>query len=221
MLLQKSGLKYFLIFIFSLALASGCVRKPTSTAEVPRSISAAYKISVAPFTQPRNGGELITGQIPEEQGIIPQDALLALDRDLRETLMTRTKRQYNFIPGGNMRDDLNLSHTTSQPSGLPRWLEYGRKHGAQLLLVPQIINWHEREGSQAGVTKSAHVRVEFYLLNIPQNNMANRSIFEEKQVGLTENFLSVGDFFKRKGQWVSAGQLTVEGMLKAIKDMGL
>lgn len=221
MLLRKSHLHLVFLTILTLALACGCARKPTSTAEVPRTISGAYKISVAPFTQPRDTGQLLTGQIPEDQGKIPLDALLALDRELREVLMTDTNRQFNFIPRRNLEEDLTITHSTGQPSALPRWLAYGKKHDAQLLLVPQILDWHEREGSQAGVTKSAHVRVEFFLLNIPQKDMSNRSVFEEKQVGLTENLLSVGDFFKRKGQWVTATQLTVEGMRKAVKDLGL
>lgn len=216
---QKSRIALVAICLF--LCAAGCVRKPTSTADVPRSISQTYKISVAPFTQPLNSGQLIAGQIPETQGAIPLDALLALDMKLRDVLMTRTKRQYNFIPRRDLHRELDITHNTTQPGGLSRWIEYGRKHDAQLLLVPQVLDWHERQGSQAGVTESAHVRVEFYLLNIAGGEPANRSIFEEKQVGLVENLLTVGDFVKRKGQWVSAEQLAVDGMDKAVKELGL
>ena len=92
---------------------------------------------------------------------------------------------------------------------------------ARNMLVPQVLDWHEREGSEAGVTSSAHVRVEFFLLNIDNESLGPRSVFEEKQVGLTENLLTVGEFFKRKGQWVSARQLSVDGMRKAVKELGL
>lgn len=213
--------KSLIVAILAILLVCGCARKPASTAEVPRVISSNWKVSVAPFTQPLDSGQLITGQIPEKQGRIPMDAMLALDRELREALITQTKRQYTFIPRRNLRKDLTLAHSAGQPSALPRWIAYGKSHGCQLLLIPQVLDWHEREGSEAGVTSSAHVRVEFYLVNVPEESIGGRSIFEEKQVGLTENLLSVGDFFKRKGQWVTAQALAVEGMRNAVRELGL
>ncbi len=204
----------------ALALAA-CARQPASTADVPRHVPSSYRISVAPFTQPLHPGQLIVGQIPEPQGRIPHDALVALDRELREVLITGTRRQYTFIPRQNLPPDLTNAHSTGQPGALPRWVAYGRQHGAQYLLIPQVLDWHEREGSSAGVTQSAHVRVEFFLVNVAEGELGNRSIFEEKQVGLTENLLTVGEFFKRKGTWVSAQELAVDGMQKAVKDLGL
>lgn len=202
-------------------LAIACSRQPTSTADVPRLAPQSWKISVAPFTQPRNPSQLITGSIPEAQGEIPRDALDALDMDLRDVLIAQTKRQFIFIPPNHLPRDWTSAYSTGQPSALARWIEYGKKHGAEYLLVPQVMDWHEREGSQAGVTSSAHVRVEFYLLNIAEGLPVSRSIFEEKQVGLIDNLLTVADFVKRKGQWVTAQQLADDGMRKAIKDMGL
>ncbi|MBD5640981.1 MAG: hypothetical protein HDQ91_00995 [Desulfovibrio sp.] len=207
-------------FICILALAA-CARQPSGTADVPRLLPQSYRIAVAPFTQPLNPGQLITGQIPENQGLIPQDGLLALDLDLRQTLLSGTRRQYDFIPPQNLAKELDHSRSTGQAGALPRWLEYGKAHNAQLLLVPMILNWHEREGSQAGVTSSAHARVEFFLLSIPDKGVMNRSIYEEKQVGLVDNLLTVGDFVKRKGQWVSARDLAVEAMTQAVRDLGL
>ena len=214
-------LSVFLAAALCLTLAAACARRPTSTADVPRLVSSSYRISVAPFTQPLHPGQLIVGQIPENQGRIPHDALVSLDMQLREVLITGTKRQYTFIPRRNLPPDLTSAHSTGQPGALPRWVAYGREHGAQYLLTPQVLDWHEREGSKAGVTQSAHVRVEFFLVNVAEGTPGNRSIFEEKQVGLTENLLTVGEFLKRKGTWVTAQDLAVDGMKKAVKDLGL
>ncbi len=205
----------------ALLFSAACTRKPQSTADVPRLISQSYKISVAPFTQPLSPSQMIAGQIPENQGKAPQDALLKLDMDLRQALAAKTRRQYVFLPAPHPHEDMAVTHAAGQPEALDRWLAYGRKHKAQFLLVPQVINWHEREGSQAGVERSAHARVEFFLLNVKEGLIAGRSSFEEKQVGLVDNLLGVADFFKRKGQWVTAGQLAADGMDKAIKDLGL
>lgn len=210
-----------LLTLICLALATACSRRPTSTADVPRHVSSAWRIAVAPFTQPLNARQLIVGQIPEGQGRITHDELLALDRQLREVLITGTQRNFTFIPRQNLPADVTSAQSAGQPNALPRWIAYGKKHDAQLLLVPQVLDWHQRQGSGAGVTHSAHVRVEFFLLNVEEGGLMNRSIFEEKQVSLTENLLTAPSFIRRGGTWVPAETLAGEGMRKAVRDLGL
>ena len=77
------------------------------------------------------------------------------------------------------------------------------------------------EGSRAGVTSPAHVKVEFYLISAKHGTVANRSVYEVEQTGLADNLLNMGDFFRRKGGWVTATELADEGIRKAIKDFGL
>lgn len=207
-----------LLSICCLLLFSGCSQKPGSTADVPRLLPQSYKISVAPFFQPIHFGQIIMGNIPENQGKIPADALMGLDADLRQILLTDTKRQYNFLTLGN---NLATYPASAQPRGLQFWLDYGRSHSLQYILVPQVLDWHEREGSQAGVEKSAHTRVEFFLINVPAGLVVGRTVYEEKQVGLVDNLFGVADFIKRRGQWVTARQLAQEGMKKAVLELGL
>jgi hypothetical protein len=71
------------------------------------------------------------------------------------------------------------------------------------------------------VATSASIKVEFYLIDIARARLLKRSVFEEQQVGLSDNLLTLNKFFKRKGRWVSAAELTQEGISKAIKDFGL
>ena len=204
-----------------LMIACACSRRPSSTADVPRVISPSYVISVAPFTQPINASQLITGHIPDNQGRIADEQLPSLDREFRSVLTTDSKRQYKFIDTIDLPKDLTRFHSSEQPQALPLWVAYGKKQGAQLLLVPQILDWHERQGSTAGVTDPAHVRVEFFLINVASGYVMSRSVFEEKQEGLANNLMNVGTFFKRRGKWVTAEELTIDGMHKAVKDMGL
>ena len=100
-------------------------------------------------------------------------------------------------------------------------MEYARKTSADILLIPQILTWRDRQGSAAGVTEPAHVRLEFFLLNIKEGNIIGHSVYEVEQQGLTENLLNVGDFFKRPGKWVTAEELAREAMTKAVKDLNL
>lgn len=208
------------IFCFALLFQLGaCSRKPASTADVPKLISQSHSVAVVPFSQPLAPSQLFTGQIPEAQGKISPAELLTLDRDLREVLYSTSARQFEFLSLPDARPE--IAKLGSQPAALKYWIDYGEKKGLDYLLVPQVLDWHERMGSEAGVTTSASVRLEFFLLNIPAKTMAGRSIYEEKQVGLIDNIFTVGDFIKRKGQWVDASTLAREAMAQAVRDLGL
>lgn len=211
---------WFGLLVLLLTVSMACKRQPKSTADLPPVLSHAYTVSVAPFTEPRTPTELILGRIPENQGLITPEELTILDTEFKQVLRQNSSRHFNFLTLPPKKPSIDY-HTSAQPEGLQHWLAYGRSHGADLLLVPQVLNWHEREGSAAGVTKSAWVRVEFFLIKVSSGRLMNRSIYEEHQEALADNFLKIGEFFKRKGSWVSATDLAKEGMFKARKEFGL
>ena len=219
---MKNRFLWILCALLSLlVLTGGCNRKPASTADVPRSLSHQYKIAVAPFTQPRDISQLIMGQLPQPQALAARDVLIAQDRQLRDVLYTTTKRSYDFLPRTRPLPDLKRFHTSERPQALPLWVEDARKTSADILFIPQVLTWRDRQGSAAGVTEPAHVRLEFFLLNIKEGNIIGHSVYEVEQQGLTENLLNVGDFFKRQGKWVTAEELAREAMIKAVKDLNL
>lgn len=208
--------------ILCLCLAAvSCTRKPTSTADMPRLLSPAYSVSVLPFTQPRSNAELVMGQLPEPQGRVDGSHLAVLDNRLQEALRERkNSRRYEFLSSSALPRVAD-GYSANQPQALPVLARFAAGRDTDFLLVPQVIDWHEREGSRAGVTRPAHVRVEFYLVSAKNGTVANRSIYEVEQTGLADNLLNMGDFFRRKGGWVSATELADEGIRKAIKDFGL
>lgn len=206
-----------LLIIGVLTLSCGCTRRHAEPAVSP--VPATLKLAVVPFTQPRSTHDLILGQLPENQGYIPSDTLRMLDAQLRQALRD-VKRTCIWLQA-QAPAKTGEFHESGTPQGLAMWCDYARQHQLDVLLVPQILNWHQRQGSAAGVTESAHIRAEFYLIDPQQGRVLRRSIFEEKQQGLAENFLRAGDFFKRKGRWVTAEELGQEAIDKAIKELGL
>jgi hypothetical protein len=184
-------------------------------------IPAAETLYVAAFTQPLGTSELIAGAIPEKQGRVPADMLPALDRNLRNVLAGEGKRSYRWLSPLAKALGAGRFHTSEQPQALSHWVEYGRKCGARFLLIPQVLDWREREGSEAGVTRAAHVRVEFFLLDVQNGVLTGRSVHEEEQVGLVDDLLSVGSFIRRHGTWVTADALAGDGMRKAVRELGL
>lgn len=207
----------FYVFLACTLLLAACQKRPA-----PRVANApAYnqKIGILGFTQPINTSQLLRGSLPENQGRIAPDTLVALDRLLVGDLAA-TKRLYTFIPVDHVVNSTDY-HESGRPQGINHWTEYVSQYDIDLLLVPQILNWHQRKGSGAGVTDPAHVRAEFYLLNVKTGKIVKFVTFEEKQAGLVDNMLGVGDFFKRKGAWVTAEDLTQEAITAAIKELGL
>ena len=106
---------------------------------------------------------------------------------------------------------------------LAHWAKIGKDMGVDLLIVPQILDWRERAGSSAGVTTSAAVNMDFYLIDVrePGGALVSRSHFKEKQVGLSDNLMNFDTFLKRGAKWLTAQELAMEGMQKMIKEFGL
>lgn len=207
-----------LLLICLLALPA-CQKRMSQHAEKVSPVPYDVKVGVAPFSQPVTNSQLIVGSIPQAQGRVPADVLTQLDTLLRAELAP-TKRLYTWLPEKGSAH-AGTYHESETPQALPQWVAFGRQFGVDLLVVPQVLNWHQRQGSGAGVTSSAHVRAEFFLIDVKNSRVIRRSIFEEKQVGLVDNVLNAGDFFKRGARWVLAEELTKEGIVKAIKELGL
>ena len=204
-----------------LLLASlGACQKRTSREHAPTVIPQEFRVGVAWFTQPTTTSELITGQLPVHQGKIGPGPLKELDSTFARTLSQESNRQYVTLPAPVSMPGMSL-HESGSPQALQTWLAIGRKADVDLLLVPQVISWQERDGGEAGVAKGAAIKVEFFLLDIARARLLKRAVFEEEQIGLTDNLLTVDKFFKRRGRWVSATELAQEGMSRAVKEFGL
>ncbi len=209
--------------LFCVLLTAGCQKQPRTTADVPRVFSPRYSIAVMPFNQPTESCNLIMGQLPENQGCISVDQLMLLDADLRELLLSRNNgRDYAFetaLPPF-LATTTNF-HASARPQALPQWAKLAKKTGKDFILIPQVLDWHDRAGSKAGVTEAAAVKLEFFLIRTETGTVSKHATFDESQVGLTSNLLTVGDFVKRKGAWVSGRELAMEGMQTMLREMGL
>lgn len=206
-----------LLFLFcGLLLLSAC----QSSVQAPPMPLPDLTVGVAPFTQPTGATELLAGFVPEQQGRIADDALLTLD-DMLSGKLAATGRQYVFLPHSAAAGPL-LQDAQGRRSALATWAQRAREAGVDILLVPQIIDWRERVGGTAGVVTPAAVTVDFFLVDArEQGALLQRSHYAVEQQALANNLLSMKSFVQRKGKWVTAEDLTGEGMDRAIKEFGL
>jgi len=218
---MRAGTHILVTALAVLLLASlGACQKRRAAEHAPTIIPQEFRVGVAWFAQPTTTSELIAGQLPEHQGRINPGLLTDLDSMLGRTLSHESNRQYVTLHAPASAPSMSI-HESGSPRGLQTWLAVGGKADVDLLFVPQIIHWQERDGGEAGVARGAAIKVEFYLIDITRSRLLKRYVFEEQQVGLADNLLTVDKFFKRKGRWVSAAELAQEGVRQAIREFGL
>ena len=160
---------------------------------------------------------VLAGFIPEDRVLASDQAVATFNEELMKLLKTTTHRSYVFIPKAGGADPRERN------GALAHWAKIGKDMGVDLLIVPQILDWRERAGSSAGVTTSAAVNMDFYLIDVrePGGALVSRSHFKEKQVGLSDNLMNFDTFLKRGAKWLTAQELAMEGMQKMIKEFGL
>lgn len=205
-----------MLAVVGLALLAGCQKAQRGPAPLPD-----LKVGVAGFTQPLTMADLLAGYIPDDQHKADATHLADLDRAFAEELKARTTRAFSYVRPSVSGVDASKSHSASRPLALTYWVELGKKAGVDLLVVPHVVDYVEREGGDMGVTKAAKVMIDTYLIDIRDGSLVSRSHFDEQQVGLAENILDMQRFLSRGGKWLSATDLSREGMRKAIKEFGL
>lgn len=179
-------------------------------------------IGVAEFTQPQSTMEMLAGYMAENTPRVPMKTLSRLDEAFVEILGKKTNRNF-AAPKSYLecRDAKALGQTTGRIAALKHWVAVGTCMQVDFLLVPQVMELHEREGGEAGVTRPASIIMNIFLIDVKNAVLTSRSHYDETQSALSENLLETGKFFSRRGKWVSAIELAKEGMAKAVKDLGL
>lgn len=191
---------------------------------------ASLSIGVAPFIQPLTRVDLLAGYIPETQERLTPDQLAALDSLFQARLQNR-RADFRFLSRSSL-PSAPATDAQGRRSALATWIDYARRQEVDLLVLPMILDWRERQGGDMGVTSPASVNMDVFLLDtrdpsarsLPGGGeipVVQRSHYAETQEALTSNLLDIGEFFKRKGKWVTAETLCGEGMDKAILELGL
>ena len=199
--------------LFFACMLAACPKPQRLPAPLPD-----VSIGVTRFTQPTAIVELMAGYLPKNQERVSEETMAGLDRAFGDMLRARTSRNYTYAP---LLPRPDSAKSPTRVTMLDYWVSVGREAGVDYLLVPQIVNMHERDGGEYGVVRPAEILMDIYLVDVRNATLTARCNYEEKQVGLTDNLLTLPKFMERGGIWVTAGELAQEGMLKAIREFGL
>ncbi len=203
--------------LFVLLLAAACARP------VPQTARPSGTLAVAGFRNPAFTWELLAGYLPREGVKVDPLVIDKLNQSLTNALMTHGTTGYVSMGNTRQCEDIKNYETevSSRTTALKYWVEVGRCTGADLLLVPQLLYWKERQGKEMGVESPASVMLDIYLINVKEGRIAQRFHFEETQQDLTSNLLDIPKFFERKAKWITAGELADEGIETGLRTLGL
>lgn len=204
------------VFLALLFPAAGCSKKqPPHVEQLPN-----MTLGVAEFTMPRTLGELLAGAVPANQTPVDPAVLRDLDETMQEILKEMDRPHLSM--GASYKCYTTVVRDRKfKGNALEKWVEVGRCMKADVLLVPQLLLWSEREGGPMGVESPASVIFELYLLDVRNSQLLGRYRFEETQTSLTSNLLTFGKFVNRGGKWITANQLAAEGIRAGLEDLGL
>jgi hypothetical protein len=220
LIMRKTAL-FSMVLIASLAvtgLLGACAPKtPTPLFALEKGV-----LAVAGFGQPSQSWEFLSDYRPEHPVRLPPELLAELDKTLQGLLADKPGWIILGPEVTRQCQELVLAERKAEAaSGLCYWLEVGRCVPADYLLVPQILEWRERDGGAWGVHEPAKVVLELTLLDIGHQRIFHRYHFREAQRSLSENLLQIHQFFRRKGQWLTAQELLQEGLREGLREMGL
>jgi hypothetical protein len=206
-----------------LSLLWACVPRPAGPL-----LPEEHSLAVVGFHQPRQGWEMLSSSRADQGEALPgqlsAELLQELDLMLVDLLGKSSMRTILGPDVTRQCQELVLSRVNverGRVSGLSYWLDVGRCTQANYLLVPQVLEWREREGGQWGVTEPGMVVLELTLLDIQNQVIARRFQYDERQRSLSEDLFQAGRFFRRGAKWVPTKELVRDGLQEGLRELGL
>jgi hypothetical protein len=93
----------------------------------------------------------------------------------------------------------------------------GRETGADAVMSGTLYVYKQRVGSSYAADSPASVGFDLDLIASKNAHLIWNRVFEETQQALSENLLTLGQFVKRKGKWLTAEELAVSGLEEVLK----
>ena len=90
---------------------------------------------------------------------------------------------------------------------------------ADTVLLGRILRYRERVGDEWGAKSPASVSFVLDLWDVRRGNLVWSGRFDETQRALSENIFAPGEFAQRGARWVTAEELALEGIKKAIHQL--
>jgi hypothetical protein len=226
--MRSKSLAYLGVALVGLSLMAGCVRKTATPAKAPVATDAATSavaflgktFAVIPFTIPATDADLLAGYLPGARNV-PEVAPVHLDAALQQDLAGSKQSLVPFALAASCAKSAPRGDESGRLATLRYYQNIGKCAGVDFVVVPMVIDWRERVGSEIGSTKPASVDFVLYLIDVRSGSLVKQFHFDETQQSLSANILDARKFMSRNGRWLSAMELAQEGLKQGLAELGL
>jgi len=227
----KKYLSPFGIFRFlmcgavSVVLLAGCVSPQAGGAHISRQrdVSGVTKIAVAPFRAIASGDPAIKFDRCPVCGTTFRACRCAEnpEKKIEEMFLKELKPagRYTVIPPQQV-DGVYKRVSTESPgeSPLKTLTKVGKKIGADGIIAGYLFYYRERKGFGYSVEKPASVAFCVHLVRVEDGVSVWKGVFDKTQSSLMENILDIFPFIRGGGKWMTAEELSREGIRQILKD---
>ncbi|MDI6777413.1 MAG: hypothetical protein QMD03_09335 [Syntrophales bacterium] len=127
-------------------------------------------------------------------------------------------RKFNLIPSEGVTGIYRRISAESFKTTLPEILKkVGRELEVDGIVVGYVYRYRERRGYPYSVEKPASVAFDIHLVKVSDGTLVWKGTFDRTQSSLLENIFLISSFFKHRGRWATAEELTKEGMEEILK----
>jgi len=213
----------FIVFISLSFILPGCTQNHISSLTSPEDeVVALRRIAVFPIQRvdsdeavdhvlhcPICGTILTAGSIePEAEKIVEEVFLQKMDK----------AGKFEIVPPERVYGVYQRISADSLKTPLKELLiKSGRELGADAVLYGYVFRFRERKGFAYGTDKAASVAFAMHLINVRDGSLLWKGIFDKTQTTLMEDIFQILSFYKERGRWVTARELTEEGVSEILK----
>jgi hypothetical protein len=112
-----------------------------------------------------------------------------------------------------------VAQTIGQLNDSARQRRLGELVYADAVMTGRVLRYRERIGNEVGAKSPASVAFVVELVDVRRGDVVWSARFDETQKALSENLFAIGDISQRGIKWLSADQLMLEGVRKAVNQL--
>jgi len=215
-------ISFLALSCFLLFLIFGCqATQGIYTSAAPEGGIALSRLAVLPFQDltPEDPAARMTS-CPLCGAIFQTDKLAPAAEQVVEEMVLTSFREYKQITLADPVDTAQVyaRNVASGPANLPETLQKtGNELNVDAILVGYVFRYRERKGNAYSVEKPASVAFDLHLVRVKDGHTIWRGAFDKTQSSLMENMFQLPSFFSGGGKWVTAKELSADGLAAVLK----
>jgi len=148
-------------------------------------------------------------------GDVPENAASYLDQQL--TAMLPETGHTRFVTADPADEPLARPQAGQEGDVITRLAAAGKQAGVDAVLIGCIFRFQERDGSDYAAKSAASVAFDLHAVRVNDGRIFWTGKWDETQLALSEDLFTLKQFIQRKGRWISARELALEGLTQMLK----